>query len=48
MKDIENWLGVHEKEAIERLKAFCRLPSVSTDPAFSSDIRRRSSLRPAI
>jgi len=40
MKDIENWLGVHEKEAIERLKAFCRLPSVSTDPAFSSDIRR--------
>jgi len=40
MKDIENWLGVHEKEAIERLKAFCRLPSVSTDPAFSLDIRR--------
>jgi acetylornithine deacetylase/succinyl-diaminopimelate desuccinylase-like protein len=40
MKDIENWLRVHEEEAIETLKAFCRLPSVSTDPAFTSDIRR--------
>ena len=28
------------EEAIERLKAFCRLPSVSTDPAFTSDVRR--------
>ncbi len=40
MKDIESWLRVHEEEAIETLKAFCRLPSVSTDPAFTSDIRR--------
>lgn len=40
MKDIENWLLAHEAEAIETLKAFCRIPSVSTDPSFSPDIRR--------
>lgn len=40
MKDIESWLREHEGEAIETLKAFCRLPSVSTDPAFASDVRR--------
>ena len=39
MKDIENWLRDYEEEAIETLKAFCRLPSVSTDPAFASDVR---------
>ena len=39
MKDIENWLRAHEEDAIETLKAFCRLPSVSTDPAFTPDIR---------
>lgn len=39
MKDIEKWLRDYEEEAIETLKAFCRLPSVSTDPAFASDVR---------
>ena len=39
MKDIEKWLRDYEEEAIEALKAFCRLPSVSTDPAFASDVR---------
>ena len=40
MKDIENWLKAHEQEAIETLKDFCRIPSVSTDPAFAPDIRQ--------
>ena len=39
MKDIEKWLRDYEEEAIETLKAFCRLPSVSADPAFASDVR---------
>ena len=39
MKDIEKWLRDYEEEAIETLKAYCRLPSVSTDPAFASDVR---------
>ena len=40
MKDVENWLLAHEAEALETLKEFCRIPSVSTDPAFADDIRR--------
>ncbi len=36
---IEGWLADHDAETIETLKAFCRIPSVSTDPAFAGDVR---------
>ncbi len=38
MKDIEDYLGAREERFIEELKAFCRLPSVSTDPAYREGI----------
>ena len=40
MSAVEAYLLAHEDEAIETLKEFCRIPSVSTDPAFAQDIRR--------
>lgn len=36
---IEAWLGDHDAETVETLKAFCRIPSVSTDPTFAGDVR---------
>ena len=36
---VEDYLAAHTDEAIGELEALCRLPSVSTDPAFSSGIR---------
>ncbi|MEZ5777017.1 MAG: dipeptidase [Paracoccaceae bacterium] len=39
MSVVEDWLAAHEAEAIETLKAFCRIPSVSTDPAYAKPIR---------
>lgn len=38
MSDVECWLAAHEAEAVETLKAFCRIPSVSTDPAYCDGI----------
>ena len=38
MSDVERWLAAHEAEAVETLKAFCRIPSVSTDPAYHDGI----------
>ncbi|WP_299819675.1 M20/M25/M40 family metallo-hydrolase [uncultured Jannaschia sp.] len=35
----EAWLAAHDAETVETLKAFCRIPSVSTDPAFRDDVR---------
>lgn len=34
------WLAAHDAETIETLIDFCRIPSVSTDPAFAGDMRR--------
>lgn len=42
MNAVEDWLAAHEAEGIETLKAFCRIPSVSTDPAFADHIRAAS------
>lgn len=39
MNAVEEWLAAHEAEGIETLKAFCRIPSVSTDPAYAGHIR---------
>ncbi|MCF7700736.1 M20/M25/M40 family metallo-hydrolase [Loktanella sp. M215] len=39
-KDVENWLAAQDAATIETLKDFCRIPSVSTDPAFAADVRR--------
>ena len=39
MSGVERWLQAHEAEAIETLKAFCRIPSVSTDPASAGAVR---------
>ena len=39
MSAVEDWLSAHEAEALETLKAFCRIPSVSTDPAYADAIR---------
>ncbi len=36
---LEAWIKDHEAEALETLKAFCRIPSVSTDPAYTDGIR---------
>ena len=38
--DIEAHLAAGTDAAIEELKAFCRIPSVSTDPAFAGEVRR--------
>ncbi len=38
MSAVEAWLEDHQDEAIETLKAFCRIPSVSTDPAFARHV----------
>lgn len=35
---VEDYLAAHADEAIRELEALCRLPSVSTDPAFKSGI----------
>lgn len=39
MSAVEGWLAAHEGEGIAALKAFCRIPSVSTDPAHVHHIR---------
>ena len=38
MSDVEAWLAAHEAEALNTLKAFCRIESVSTDPAYKAGI----------
>ncbi|MEK1887438.1 MAG: dipeptidase [Phyllobacterium sp.] len=38
MSGVETYLAEHYEEALEDLKAFCRIPSVSTDPAFNEGI----------
>ncbi|HTJ58431.1 MAG TPA: dipeptidase [Devosiaceae bacterium] len=38
MSEIEAWLLTHEDEALAELEAFCRIPSVSTDPAYADGI----------
>ncbi len=35
---VEDYLAAHEAEALQTLLSFCRIPSVSTDPAFKSGI----------
>lgn len=39
-RDVEDWLAARDAETIETLKDFCRIPSVSTDPAYKGDVRR--------
>ena len=36
---VESWLAAHQAEALDTLRAFCAIPSVSTDPAFAAGIR---------
>lgn len=38
MSGVETYLDKHFPEALNDLKAFCRIPSVSTDPAYSEGI----------
>ena len=38
MSAVEAYLAAHDEEALEDLKAFCRIASVSTDPAFRDGI----------
>ena len=38
MSAVEAWLAAHSAEALEDLKAFCRIPSVSTDPVYHGAI----------
>ncbi|MBC7479348.1 MAG: dipeptidase [Pseudorhodobacter sp.] len=40
MMAVEDWLAAHESEALAALIAFCRIPSVSADPAYADDIAR--------
>jgi len=35
MSEVQTYLDAHFAEALEDLKAFCRIPSVSTDPAYA-------------
>ncbi|MEX6505844.1 dipeptidase [Jiella sp. M17.18] len=39
-QDVEAWLDERSDAAVEELKAFCRIPSVSTDPAYKGGIRQ--------
>ena len=43
MSAVEAYLVAHADEALEDLKAFCRIPSVSTDPAYRDGIRSAAS-----
>ncbi len=36
---VEAWLAGHEAAALDTLRAFCAIPSVSTDPAYREGIR---------
>lgn len=38
MNEVQTYLDAHFAEALEDLKAFCRIPSVSTDPAYAEGI----------
>ncbi|MGV8985212.1 MAG: dipeptidase [Cypionkella sp.] len=38
MSAVEDWLLAHEPQALETLIEFCRIPSVSTDPAYAAGI----------
>ncbi len=38
MSAVEDWLAAHEAQALETLIQFCRIPSVSTDPAYAGGI----------
>jgi acetylornithine deacetylase/succinyl-diaminopimelate desuccinylase-like protein len=38
MSDVQAYLDAHFDEALEDLKDFCRIPSVSTDPAYADGI----------
>lgn len=40
MSAAEEWLAEHEAEGLAMIEAFCRLPSVSADPAFAEGIAR--------
>ena len=40
MSAVEDWLLAHEPQAIKTLFQFCRIPSVSTDPAYAAGIRQ--------
>lgn len=37
---VEDWLRAHEAEGIAMIDAFCRIPSLSADPAHAADIAR--------
>ena len=39
MSAVEAYLAAHADDALQDLKAFCRIPSVSTDPAFRDGMR---------
>lgn len=38
MSGVEAYLAAHETDALEAIKSFCRIPSVSTDPAYRTSI----------
>ncbi|KAB0676810.1 M20/M25/M40 family metallo-hydrolase [Aureimonas leprariae] len=35
----ETWLTGHEPQALKTLKRFCRIPSISADPAYAASVR---------
>jgi acetylornithine deacetylase/succinyl-diaminopimelate desuccinylase-like protein len=43
----EGWLAEHEAEGIAMIEAFCRIPSVSADPAFAEAIFRAAAFSAA-
>ena len=40
MSEVEEWLLAHQDQALQTLIEFCRIPSVSTDPAYVSGLAR--------
>ncbi|MEO5614964.1 MAG: M20/M25/M40 family metallo-hydrolase [Cypionkella sp.] len=42
MSAIEDWLAAYNPKALDTLKAFCRIESVSTDPAYKAGIEEAS------
>ena len=38
MSAVEDWLAAHDVQSLETLVQFCRIPSVSTDPAYAAGV----------
>jgi len=50
-QDLDAYCDAHQPRFVDELVEFCRIPSISADPAFAGDVRRsaeRSPRRPGM